>query len=406
MTSRRETVKGAFSPSAPIKRLDLFAGRGEQLTSVAEALAEPGQHVVIYGERGVGKTSLATVCTEILAPARNINNAVKINCQSSDNFDSIWRKVFKEIGIISHAPVFGFGNGDQRTITISASHYLANAKDITPDNVRTGLKLLTQSATLAIFLDEFDRVDDAATHRLFADLLKTLSDEVIPATIVLVGVADNVDELVREHASIERALVQVHMPRMSTLELSDIVQKGLRSVDMRAEQAAMEQITMLSQGLPHYTHLLAQNAAVSAVMKHSDCIKPSDVGNAIKTAIKGAQESIRDLYYHATFSTQNNMYKQILLACACANTDEKGFFTAADVREALSVVMHKPYATRQFALHLNTLSGKRGPVLRRERRNQKFQYRFINPLFQPYVAMCGLRDDMIDAQTLKRLQGL
>ena len=296
MISRREAVRGAFSPSAPIKRLDLFAGRAEQLTYVAEALAEPGQHVVIYGERGVGKTSLATVCTDILAPARNISNAVKINCQSSDNFGSIWRKVLNEVAVISRVPTFGFGKGDRRTIISSASQYLANAKDITPDSVRTGAKALTQSATLAIFLDEFDRVDDAATHRLFADLLKTLSDEIIPATIVLVGVANNVDELVREHASIERALVQVHMPRMSTLELSDIVQKGLKSVDMRAEQSAMEQITMLSQGLPHYTHLLAQNAAVSAVMENSDCIKLSDVGNAIKTAIKGAQESIRDLY--------------------------------------------------------------------------------------------------------------
>lgn len=398
---RRETaVRRAFSPSAPIKRHDLFAGRKKQLVGVGEALAEPGQHAVIYGERGVGKTSLATICADVVAPGRGITKSIKINCQSSDDFASIWRKVFNEIAIVSQMPVVGFGSGD-RKIIINASQYLANVKDITPDHIRTGMRLLTSNASLAIFLDEFDRVADPSTHRFFADTLKTLSDEVIPATVILVGVADNVDELVREHASVERAIVQVRMPRMSESELADIVVNGLKAVDMSAHRAAVEHITTMSQGLPHYTHLLAQNAAASAVSGQSSVVGIFDVDSAIETAIHRAQESIRDLYYRATFSTRNNIYKEVLLACACAHTDEKGFFTAAAVRERLSTIMHKPYDVQQFTPHLNALSGERGPVLKKERRSQKFQYRFINPLVQPYITMRGLRDGMIHRSLLK-----
>ena len=43
-------------------------------------------------------------------------------------------------------------------------------------------------------------------QRLFADLIKTLSDQLVRATVVLVGVADNVSDLVAEHESIEGAL--------------------------------------------------------------------------------------------------------------------------------------------------------------------------------------------------------
>lgn len=397
---REAAVRRAFSPAAPIRRRDLFAGRNEQMVSVGGAMAEPGQHAVIYGERGVGKTSLATICADVVRQARGSTRAVKINCESSDDFASIWRKVFNEIAIVSQMPVFGFGSGDRKIIT-PASQYLANVKEIRPDHIRTGMRLLTESASFAIFLDEFDRVTDPGTHRYFADALKTLSDEVIPATIILVGVADNVDELVREHASVERAIVQVHMPRMSESELADIVVNGLNSVFMRADKAAIDHITMLSQGLPHYTHLLAQNAAASAMLEESSVVTVEDVESAIETAVRSAQESIRDLYYRATFSARNNTYKEVLLACACARTDEKGFFTSADVRETLSAIMQRSYDIQQFTPHLNALSGDRGPVLRKERRSQKLQYRFINPLFQPYITMLGLRDHMIGSSLLK-----
>src|ERR1017187_1498602 len=50
-----------LQPRTPITNRELFAGRWSQLTTVADAVAQPGLHVAIYGERGVGKTSLANV---------------------------------------------------------------------------------------------------------------------------------------------------------------------------------------------------------------------------------------------------------------------------------------------------------------------------------------------------------
>jgi hypothetical protein len=258
---------------------------------------------------------------------------------------------------------------------------------------------------LVIFFDEFDRLNDPEVHRLFADTLKTLSDEVLQVTIVVVGVADNVNELIYEHVSIERAIMQIHMPRMSRLELAKIVRQGLKSVDMRAEAPATSHITALSQGLPHYTHLLAQQAAVSAVYNgDGKVVYIADVEEAVTSALKFAQESIRDLYYRATYSARENMYKQVLLACATAQADEKGFFPAAAVRDSLSVIMARPLDIPQFAAHLNALSSDRGPVLNKDGRVKRFRYRFLNPLMQPYIVMKGLADGLIIRPTLEILQ--
>jgi len=408
LSERRAKVKQAFSPSAPVRSRDLFAGRLEQLVCIGDALAEPGQHAVIYGERGVGKTSLATICANAAAAGQGKQMAVKVNCESGDDFASIWRKVLRRIVVESRVPPVGFGfDREDRKVVTSASQYLVDVKDITPDNVCNVMKLLTREMSLAVFLDEFDRVVDPVVHRFLADTIKTLSDEATPVTIILVGVADNVDELVKEHASVRRAIVQVHMPRMSAPELADIVANGLASVNMDVDSSAIDQITRLSQGLPHYTHLLAQHAAVRAVSQNSNTVRPDDVEKAIERAVNQAQESIRELYYRATYSTRDNLYKQVLLACACAATDEKGFFTAPAVRQTLSIIMREPYKISQFARHLSALSEKdRGPILRKEKRYQQIQYRFIDPLVQPYITMRGLRDGMIDSFILKYLEDL
>ena len=73
-----------------------------------------------------------------------------------------------------------------------------------------------------------------------ADTIKALSDQLPNATIVLIGVADDVEQLVAEHQSIERALVQIHMPRMSTDELSEIIVNGLTGARVRIDADALK----------------------------------------------------------------------------------------------------------------------------------------------------------------------
>lgn len=49
----------AFTPAKVIDSPDRFSGRQGQLQAIADALDMDGGHIVIYGNRGVGKSSLA-----------------------------------------------------------------------------------------------------------------------------------------------------------------------------------------------------------------------------------------------------------------------------------------------------------------------------------------------------------
>jgi hypothetical protein len=130
-----------------------------------------------------------------------------------------------------------------------------------------------QSITLLLAIDEFDRLTDRTVPALVADTIKSLSDAAVPATLILIGVADSVDQLIEGHRSIERSLVQVPMPRMSRKEIEQIVVKGTQRLGMSITKEALGEIVRLSQGLPYVTHMLslysASNVLLGALSVHA-----------------------------------------------------------------------------------------------------------------------------------------
>ena len=62
-----------------------------------ESVAEPGRHLVLYGERGVGKTSISQVLEVFVPVGRQRVVYSRKACAPGDSFDSIWRKFFRDI---------------------------------------------------------------------------------------------------------------------------------------------------------------------------------------------------------------------------------------------------------------------------------------------------------------------
>lgn len=385
-------IRGAFSPGAPIDRYTLFAGRTSQAKDVLNAISQRGHHVIVYGERGVGKTSLVNVLAEMIHEAGlDILSGGIVNCDGTDTFDSLWHKMLRETSFVSSAKRLGLVPAEEET-EVRMDTLLPDR--VAPDDVRF---LLERLRTPSFFIiDELDRLKDESVSTLLSDTIKTLSDHSVPSTLILVGVADAVDQLIAEHASIERSLVQVRMPRMSLSELLEIVDKGLAAAAMTISDGARTWIAHLSQGLPHYTHLLALNAAVAAVQDGRTAINNQDVEAAIRTSVKNAQQTIQTAHHKATSSTRKTLYTEVLLACALAKTDALGYFAASDVRGPMSSIMRRPYNIPAFAAHLNAFCDpRRGPVLQKTGAARRFRFRFINPLMQPYVIMDGIARGLV-----------
>jgi len=374
-----------FTPSTPVSTVDLFAGRFDQIVQILSVLNQPGRHVVLYGERGVGKTSLANLLADFGTPSGETGNdslrSTRINCSTKDTYKSIWIRVFKDLDI-DIPEAWSYGAPD-------------------PDEVR--LMLANVPGRRIIILDEFDRWEDDEGLSLMADTIKSLSDHAVATRIVIVGVADSLDELVGEHESIQRNLEQVPMPRMTADELQKIPVTGFNRCNMTVGGRALALIVNLSEGLPHYAHYLSFHAGQRAVQDDRATVKDEDVLEAVKVAVKG--HTVLSEYKRAIHAQRTGtLHERVLLACALARKDELGYFTAADVREPMSELMGRPYEIPAFSPHLKAFTEtERGIVLKREGPERRFRYRFRNPLIQPFAILQALAKDQLPEQYRGRL---
>ena len=117
LLERMQLVAEAFRPAAPVDRRSLFSGRTDEIAELFAVAAQPGQHAVVYGERGVGKTSLAAVVSELLASSGLLT--VRATCDSGDDFSSVWRKALGEIAL--HTEKRGIGFSAVSTDVISSA---------------------------------------------------------------------------------------------------------------------------------------------------------------------------------------------------------------------------------------------------------------------------------------------
>jgi Cdc6-like AAA superfamily ATPase len=378
-------VRHAFAPGGPVARdWGLFVNRPEQMQKCIEALFQRGLHIALYGERGVGKSSLAIRFPKFIDSFKFQDYRVaRINCNTADTFSSIWRKVFRELRI--EPPDEPMED---------------------PEDVRYHLERV-EGETFLIVLDELDRTDNDDAMSLLADTVKSLSDHAVDATLMLVGVADTVVDLVGEHDSIVRSLAQIHMPRMDVRELESVVREGLKIADVDVEQQACTRIALLAEGLPHYAHLLGQAAGLRAVADDREKVEVVDVEAALSDAVE-APHSMRDAYHKATRSPQQRTnFEQVLLACAYAKRDEFGYFRPASVRKPLSIILEREVEIADYTRHLTALAGKpRDFTLQREGEKWNYRLRFRDPQMQPYTKIRALATGRLTEAQRARLEAL
>lgn len=371
---------------APIYEEDLFAGRSAEVHRILEAVFSRSKHAVLFGERGVGKTSLSNIFWKRFNKMTRRFVVARVQAGPHDDFSSLWIRALEELRV-SGASLKLDGFDD----------IIVDFEAVTPTMVRREMQKCGAGSIPVIIVDEYNEVTTNDAKKLTANLVKELYDFSVSATVILVGVAENIIELIGDHQSAVRAIVEVPLNRMSNQELKEIIQKRTNRTVMSFSGDAIWTIIVLSRGLPYFTQTLSRHAALQTISDRRLVVTNEDVEKSMTRFVADSETGFKDRYREATRSNQDNYFRESLLACALAHTDEDGYFTANDLVEPYSAIMKERKRIAHFEKHLRRFTtDDGGNILAKRGGDRQQRFRFSDPMMQPYVIIRGIESNMID----------
>ncbi|MCG5510208.1 ATP-binding protein [Ectothiorhodospira lacustris] len=387
-------VRDIFTPYQPIMSHGLFYGRSKEITAIIQQINTPGQHSVLFGDRGVGKSSLANVVAETLKPLKN-DNLIKKRCDSDDTFITIIEKLLNEVGIdlqVSSSqqqkaeggkagikiPVFDAGVESKSTDTVSLKGVSDRANS--PSWVAEKVKDIN-----ALFLlDEIDVIGKEEKWKV-AELVKQLSDEGSPLKFLIVGIAETASELTHGHKSVQRCLKETPLPKLSDSEVKGIIEEGGIRIGVKFSQSAIRKIVNVSAGYAHFTHLLSLKASEKAIGEGRGEIALGHIQAATDDACGDAEGVLRTAYNEATRSSNTEEFRKILIA-ASSITDVE--FKSSSLRLAYERLWGVEINQGWLNNYLQKIvSDGNHTILRRL---AKGVYKFNDPRMPSYIRLANL----------------
>ncbi|WP_448501114.1 ATP-binding protein [Sphingomonas sp.] len=276
----RFKLRSAYTPSRPVVTPAMFAGRTKLLRNLIRSIEDQQLHVVLFGARGIGKTSTLHILSRIAEEARYVVRYT--SCGEETDFDTLFRAVFEEIPLLFHENYEPTADEIEEGLTFSS---LIGDAPLTAAQVSDILAKISGTRVLVI-LDEFDRANAPHFRRSIAELIKNLSDRACRVQLVVAGVASNLNELIEHIPSIRRNILGLPLPVMNDEEVRELLRNGEQASGLSFTSAAADALCRVAYGLPYLASLIAQHAGIAALDRKQLVIDVRDVDAAIEQAFE------------------------------------------------------------------------------------------------------------------------
>ena len=319
-----EKLNTLVSPAQPIKSIEQLCGRQKELDRIEKALFAAGRHIFIYGDRGVGKSSLAASA----ASQHQSADApyIDASCSPDATFASVIANIAYQASKTSRLRTEG-----HRTSTSMDLKFLKRrtVQESRPNDLHSEIRSVIDavevlrevksihSGTPVVVVDEFDRMGSSTERSLFADLLKHLGDKAVGIKFIFTGVGRTLDELLGAHQSAIRQLETIELPKLSWDARWDIARSALGAFGIDIDQRTCVRIAAVSDGYPYYVHLITEKLLWCLFEREGEvkCAVWADYQDALPVAIESISAEVKRPYESA-ISQRSGDYEEVLWSTA------------------------------------------------------------------------------------------
>lgn len=326
-----------FTPGVPVP-IDFFVGRINELKTLVNKAKAACQgrleRAFVYGERGIGKSSLCHMAriiaekeSEILGVHVFLGGVASLQEMTrrifekllKDSIDRPWyEKVKSFLGKhVREVGLFGVNiefNADEKELNQLINGFASSLRNLIQ-------RLGEEKKGLMIILDDLNGLAGSVE---FANWLKSLVDEIatasspLPLLLVLVGLPERRTQLFQSQPSLTRVFDPIEIKKLSEEETKKFYEQSFSQVQAKIDPDALEMLWRYSGGYPVLAHEIGDavfktdsdnhidsDDALDGILRAADVIGQKYIEPQIYDALKSSKyRSILRKLAKGPFNTQ------------------------------------------------------------------------------------------------------
>ncbi|MFH1372014.1 MAG: ATP-binding protein [Planctomycetota bacterium] len=386
-----KTKESPFSPGRPVP-VEYFVARQREIERLERAIRQAAsgrnENILITGERGIGKSSLAGFIRYLavkqhdflaahcfLSAAKTLEDVARVvfqrfmeGCAEKTLFDklkSIFQKYIKDVTLFGVGIEFTDNKSDLRSLVDNFLPALRKIYDESKQDGKKGLLLILDDLNGITDVPEFSRF-----LKSFVDGLAT-SNEPMPLLLILVGIPERKEDLLRHQPSVARIFDIVDLPLMNDQECEEFFSKTFERKMMTIADDAVSLMVKMAGGYPMLMHEVGDAVFWQDKDGHID-IKDAKIG------ITEAAQTVGRKHIGTQLSSvfKNETYSSILLRMG-----NKLPIGATFKRQELL----KENAKEKEQKNLDNFLSKMKTLIILKEAETRGEYTFVNPLYHLYI---------------------
>lgn len=321
----RAKVARVFDSAHPVRTRDELFGRTSELDALISATLDFGQHAIVHGARGSGKTSLVRVYGDHADQQGAV--VIYMACEPGVSFaDLVW-PYLRALPPVSLRPDERAGYRD--ALAALPEQFGPRALvELVADRV---------SAPAIFIFDEFDRITDSQVKADIAAAMKLLSDSLSNVLFMLVGIARSVAEVIESHPSLRRHMRVVSLGRIEPDSVAALINAGERATGLSFGPDARRLIARASCGSPFHVRMFCHHAAIATLRRGSMSVAELDVRAGLASALEEwASMNVEDARRFVSLVEQQPLLPQVEEIARAAALSDRLPANAGEARTLLS----------------------------------------------------------------------